>query len=79
MMIVRAVNFTVPIFLAAALFAGTRSPAAPAGASEVQLVRDDAHQRVDIGSSLNRLLSDGRRAKAKDGEKHGDFHADHVS
>jgi methane monooxygenase PmoA-like len=44
----RAVKFTMPVFLAAALFAGTRSPAAPAGASEVQVVRDDAHQRVDI-------------------------------
>ena len=50
MIIARAANFTMPILLAAALFAGTRSPAAPAGdsATAVQVVRDDAHERVDI-------------------------------
>ena len=42
------VKFAMPILFVAALFAGTRAPAAPAAASDVQVVRDDAHQRVDI-------------------------------
>jgi hypothetical protein len=48
MLIFRVMKFAMPIFLAAALFAGTRAPAAPEGATDVQVVRDDANQRVDI-------------------------------
>ena len=44
----RAVKFAMPIIFAAALFAGTRAPAAPAGGTDVQVLRDDANQRVDI-------------------------------
>jgi hypothetical protein len=48
MNIFRAVKIAMPIFFAAALFIGAGAPAAPPAGSDVQVVRDDAHQRVDI-------------------------------
>jgi hypothetical protein len=48
MTIVHALKFSMPLLVAAALIAGTRAPAAPPASTDVQVVRDDAHQRVDI-------------------------------
>ena len=47
---IRAWIYTMPLWLSAALLAGYAAPPAPVVgvADAVQLIRDDAHQRVDI-------------------------------